>query len=169
MPIILWDASGLVKRYYAETGSPTVLKIFEQIPLSRMYCTFWGYAETFAILHRKRNAGILSSATFTKAATKLQEDVLASGDFGVLTIEDDRVLVGLSFVIRHNLNSNDAAILATYLRFQASLPPGSPVCLLAAADQRLIRAFEAEGLKTLNPERLTVDEVTSLMGAGGTA
>ena len=163
MAIILWDASGLVKRYFREAGEDTVDAIFAAIPLSWMQCTFWGYAETFAILHRKRNGGILSNATFTKAATKLQDEVLASDDFGVLTIEDDRVLAGLSFVIRHNLNSNDAAILATYLRFQASLPAGSPACLLAAADQRLIRASEAGVLKTLNPERLSAEEVTSLL------
>lgn len=166
MPIILWDASGLVKRYYPEMGTPAVFEIFRQVPPSRMCCTFWGYAEVFAILHRKRNGGTLSNAAFTKAATKLQDEVFVSSDFGVLTIEDDRVLAGLALVVKHNLNSNDAAILATYLRFQASLPVGSPACLLAAADQRLIRASEAEGLETLNPERLSADEVTGLLAKG---
>ncbi len=166
MPIILWDASGWVKRYYPEMGTPTVFEIFRQVPPSRMCCTFWGYAEVFAILHRKRNGGILSNAAFTKAATKLQDEVFVSSDFGVLTIGDDRVLAGLNFVIRHNLNSNDAAILATYLRFQQSLPPGSPECFLVTSDQRLIRSSESEGLKTLNPERLSADEATGLLTKG---
>ncbi len=152
MPIIFWDASGLAKRYYSEAGSETVDAIFQAVPHSDMQVTLWGYAECFAILHRKRNAGSLVSADFTRAATKLQDEVIASNHFGLLTIEDDRVLAGLTFVVRHNLNSNDAAILATYLRFQQSLPPGSPPCLLVAADRRLLRAAEAEGLATLNPE-----------------
>ncbi len=168
MPIILWDASGLAKRYYTENGTPSMEAIFQVIPLSQMQCTFWGYAETFAILHRKRNAGILSNVAFTKAATKLQDEALASGGFGVLKIEDDRVLAGLSLVVRHNLNSNDAAILATYLRFQSSLSAGSPACILVAADQRLIRASEAEGLKTLNPEGVTPTEIAAFL-AGPTA
>ncbi len=168
MPILFWDASGLVKRYYSEAGSEAVDAIFQAVPHSNMQVTLWGYAESFAILHRKRNAGSLVSALFTLAATKLQDEVLSSGRFGLLTIEDDRVLAGLTFVVRHNLNSNDAAILATYLRFQQSLPLGSPPCFLVAADQRLLRAAEAEGLRTLNPEKINTQEVAVRL-AGGAA
>jgi len=168
MPIIFWDASGLVKRYYSEAGSETVDAIFQAASHSDMQVTLWGYAESFAILHRKRNAGSLASADFTQAATKLQDEVLVSGRFGLLTIKDDRVLSGLSFVVRHNLKSNDAAILATYLRFQQSLPLGSPPCFLVASDQRPLRATEAEGLETLNPERINTQEIAVRL-AGGAA
>ena len=164
MPLIFWDASGLVKRYYTEVGSKTVDMIFQVIPQSDMQVTLWGYAECFSILHRKRNSGSLVNADFTSAATKLQEEILTAGHSGLLTIEDDRVLAGLTFVVRHNLNSNDAAILATYLRFQQSLPSGSPVCFLIAADQRLLRAAEAEGLQTLNPEALTPLDFVARLG-----
>ncbi len=166
MPIIFWDASGLAKRYYSENGSETVDAIFQAVPHSDMQVTLWGYAETFAILHRKRNAGSLVSADFTRAATKLQDEVLTSGQIGLLTIEDDRVLAGLTFVVRHNLNSNDAAILATYLRFQQSLPPGSPMCLPVAADKRLLRAAEAEGLGTLNPEAVGPQDIAGQLAGG---
>lgn len=131
MPIILWDASSLVKRYYPESGSSTVDAIFGLVPPSQMQATVWGYAETFAILHRKRNNGILSGSAFNRAATKLQNEVLTARDFGLLSIEDDRVLAGLAYVTRHNLNSNEAAILATYLRYKRSLPPECiPNCCL---------------------------------------
>lgn len=62
MPIIFWDASGLAKHYYSENGSEAVDAIFQAVPHSDMQVTLWGYAETFAILHRKRNAGSLVSA-----------------------------------------------------------------------------------------------------------
>lgn len=166
MPIIFWDASGLVKCYYSEMGSETVDAIFQAVPRSDMQVTLWGYAESFAILHRKRNAGSLVRADFTLAATKLQDEVLTSGRLGLLTIEDDRVLAGLTFVVRHNLNSNDAAILATYLWYQQSLPAGSPPCFLVAADQRLLRAAEAEGLRTLNPEAAAPQDIAARLAGG---
>lgn len=163
MPIVLWDASGLVKRYFREAGSETVDAIFQSPAVDQMATTIWGYAECVSILHRKRNVNLIAAAAYTETVTALQQEVLVSNDFKTLTIEDDRVLAGLGFVVRHNLNSNDAAILATYLRFQSSLPAGSPLCILAAADKRLIRAAEAEGLKTLNPEQVTVSDVAAIM------
>lgn len=94
-----------------------------------------------------------------RSSDRAQQDVLASITFKTLIIEDDRVLAGLVYVVRHNLNSNDAAILATYLRFQQSLPLGSPACFLVAADQRLLRAAQAQGLKSLNPEWMNTQEI----------
>jgi len=128
-----------------------------------MHSTIWGYAETFAILHRKRNGGLLNQVTFAKVVTKLQGEIIGSGQIGLLTSENEQILAGLSFVVRHNLNSNDAAILATYSRYQNSLPPGSPPCLLVTADLRLVRASEAEGLATLNPERFSSTDVAALV------
>jgi predicted nucleic acid-binding protein len=89
----------------------------------------------------------------------LQDEVLIENDFGLLSIEDDRILAGLTYVTLHNLNSNDAAILATYLRYKRSLPPGSPACVLAASDQRLLRAASAEGLAVMNPELLPPKDI----------
>lgn len=125
-----------------------------------MATTIWGYAECVSILHRKRTIELISAVAYREAVTVLQQEVLISNDFRTLTIEDERVLAGLSLVMRHNLNSNDAAILATYLRYQTSLPAGSPSCLLITADQRLIRASETEGLATLNPEHISASEAT---------
>ena len=98
MAIVLWGASGLVKRYFREAGS--------------------------------------------------DQEVLVSGQFKILTIEDDRILAGLPPLVKHNLNSNDAAILATYLR--------------------LLRAAEAEGLRALNPEAAAPQDIAGRL-AGGAA
>ncbi|MCC6442770.1 MAG: hypothetical protein IT210_04845 [Armatimonadetes bacterium] len=53
MPILLWDASALTKRYTLEVGSETVDALFEEISMSQMVTTFWGYAETYVSLLRK--------------------------------------------------------------------------------------------------------------------
>ena len=161
MPIILWDASGLVKRFGREAGSEAVDAVFQSPAVEQMSVTLWGYAECIAILHRKRNGKLINAATYASSVSALQQEVLISSQFKILTIEDDRILAGLPLLIKHNPNSNDAAILATYLRFQQSLPAGSPTCLLVAADKRLLRAAEAERLGALNPEALAPQDIAA--------
>ena len=56
---IMWDASGLVKRYYEEAGRTTVNAVFAAVPSRDMFVTPLGYAETYSILLRKHNGGIL--------------------------------------------------------------------------------------------------------------
>ena len=166
MAIVLWDASGLVKRYFREAGSDTVDAIFQTPVVNQMSVTLWGYAECASILNRKRNSKLINAATYATSVTTLQQEVLLSGQFKILTIEDEQILGGLPLLVKHNLNSNDAAILATYLRFQQRLPPGSPPCLLVAVDQRLLRAAEAEGLGTLNPEAAAPQDIAAHLTGG---
>ena len=168
MAIVLWDASGLVKRYFRESGSNTVDAVFQTPAVSQMSVTLWGYAECASILNRKRNRNVIDGAAYATSVSALQQEVIFSGQFKILTIEDDRILAGLPLLVKHNLNSNDAAILATYLRFQQTLLPESPPCFLVAADQRLLRAAESEGLTGLNPETMTPQDVVARM-AGGAA
>jgi hypothetical protein len=53
---------------------------------------------------------------------------------------------------QHNLNATDAAILTMLLEQVPPTVPDSPVCVVIAADRRLLRAADAEGFRTLNPE-----------------
>lgn len=151
-PIILWDASGLVKRYYAEAGQQAVNALFSAVPRGGMAVTPWGYAETYSILLRRRNVGALTPAAFVRASVFLQAEVLGPSSFRILSVADALIFGSLSLMQAHNINSADAAILATFLRFQrSSLGP----CLLVASDKRLLRAAEAEGLPGLNPEEVS--------------
>ena len=157
---ILWDASGLVKRYYDETGRETVNAVFAAVSIRQMHITPTGYAETYSILLRKHNGGILDRRTFTEATNALRTEVVEDADFGILSITDTLVFGSLSLMQAHNINSADAAILATYLQFQAS----SPIpCRLASADKRLLRAAQAEGLPSLNPEETAASTVAGML------
>lgn len=149
---ILWDASGLVKRYYSEAGQATINALFVAVPPQEMNVTAWGYAETYSILLRRHNSGALNAGAFRDAKTELQVEVVGSPGFTVLSITDALVFGSLSLMQAHNINSADAAILATFLRFQRSSPDP---CLLVASDKRLLRAAEAEGLPGLNPEEVS--------------
>jgi predicted nucleic acid-binding protein len=163
MPELLWDASALVKRYAVEAGSDTVAALFAFIPPSSMVATFWSYVETFASLLRKHNRGEISAATWQSSATLLRLETLSSPDFRLLTVGDADVLGGVPYLQQHNLNTNDAALLTTYLRYSHSQPPGNPTRVLVAADQRLVRAAAAEGLTTLNPETVAAADIPALL------
>ncbi len=163
MPYLLWDASGLVKRYSLEAGTATVNALFAPPP-SDMAITVWGYLETYAILRRRYNAGAFDRRALTDAVTALQSEVI-TGDFDLLSISDQLIFSAASLVDAHNMNSADAAILAAYLRFQSRLPRNSPSCLLVASDKRLLRAAIAEGLQTLDPESLSPDAASALISA----
>ena len=164
-PILLWDASALVKRYALEAGSATVNELFVHVSLAQMVATFPGHVETYAALVRKRNRGEITAATFRSAATYLQAEVLSSLDFSLLTVENADLLDGVGFVEVHNLNATDAGILVTYLRYARAQPPNSPTIVLVAADTRLLRAADAEGLTTLNPETVSASDIPALLSA----
>ncbi len=157
---LLWDASGIVKRYYLETGQATVNEIFSTVPTQKMSITAWGYAETYSILLRRSNSGTLTPNAYRAAKSKLQSEILGNAYFEVLSITDALIFSSLSLMEAQNINSADAAILSTYLQFQrASRVP----CLLVASDKRLLRAAQAEGLNSLNPEEIAPAEVTGLL------
>ncbi len=156
---LLWDASAHTKRYAEEDGSETVDALYAW-PGSQMVVTRLGYAETFATLWRKRNRGAITDAAFQSSASALEAEVLLGTAFRLLATEGS-ILTGIAHVRRHNLNSSDAAILATCLRYVSALD-SMEQCLLIAADQRLLRAATAEGLAALNPELVAATDVSTL-------
>jgi len=155
MPHLLWDASALAKRYYKEHGTDTVDAIFAHNFTSRMTIVYIGYAETAAILRRKHNQGLLVLSDFQKSRLLLEAEVLLNPNFEIMTITDQDILDGIILTDRHNINSTDAALLATYLRVSNS------DCILIASDKRLIRAAEAEGISSLNPETTPASDIAA--------
>lgn len=163
MPQAFWDASALSKRYYEENGSAAVDAVFNAVPVNQMQVTFIGYAETAAILQRKRNQQALSSTEFTQARILLRDEVLLNPDFTLISVGDTDFLAGVSLTERHNINASDAAILSAYLRHAQSQPQNAPPCVLVAADRRLIRAAESEGLRALNPELVPAADIPAFL------
>ncbi len=163
MPLLLWDASAQVKRYYKEVGADIVAALFAAVPTSAMTGTLIGYAETTAILRRKYNRGEINQREFASARALLESEVLDSIDFVLLTIQDEDVLERIILSDTHNINSTDASILAAYLNFARSLPSEDLPCVLVAADQRLLRAARVEGLDVLNPETFAAADVAAFL------
>jgi len=165
MPQALWDASALAKRYALETGSAAADALFDSLSLSQMITTFLSYAETFSLLLRKHNRGDISLSAFSFAVSALQAETINSQRFALLSISDSDIIRGVEFVRRYNINSSDAAILAAFLRYSSSQPSGAVPCILIASDKRFLRAAEAEGLATLDPEQVSAADVPARLAA----
>jgi len=162
---ILWDASGLIKRYLIEIGSETIDAIFDEAADNPVSVTSWGYLETYSILRRRFNAGAFQYNAFANAVTALQAEVIGSGGFGFIPIMESAIFGATSLIDGHQINSADAAILSAYLRCQSRQPSGILSCLLVASDKRLLRAALAEGLHTLNPELMPPGDVSGFLRA----
>jgi len=160
MPILLWDASALAKRYVQEVGSDIVEELFARVPFSQIAVTIWGYSETFSILLRRRNGGVISQSVFTEAVSALDEEFVVHQETVLLAIDNSAVFDGIDLMLKHNINSADASILAVFLRYvsKSVLP-----CIMIAADQRLLRAGEAEGLAVINPETASLADISSML------
>lgn len=163
MALLFWDASGLVKRYMPETGRATVNALFENNPSPVTLGTPWGYLETYSILLRRHNSGVIDVPTFTTAVTALQAEVVISADFQLLPIRDALVFASATMLRKHNLNATDAAILTTLMEFVRS--SGVTDCALVTADKRLVRAAGAERLTTLDPEAVAASEIPTFLGS----
>lgn len=165
MPALLWDSSALSKQYAPENGTATVRALLNITPVLEMALAYIVYAETTAILRRKRNNRQMSQDDFTDARVLLEGNVLNSNRFTLLSTLDEDVLAGIALSDTHNINSTDAAMFAAYLRYAEFVSEDEPTCVLVAADARLLRAAEAEGLKTLNPESLAPDDLPAFLSS----
>jgi predicted nucleic acid-binding protein len=160
---LFWDASALAKRYTEEAGQQTVDGLFASVPLSNMSSAPLGYSETYSILLRRMNGGVIDLSSFNAAVSLLELEVVDSTEFLLLPITSDDVFLTIAAMRKHNLNSTDAAILTTILEYiRAS---GVTDCCIVAADRRLIRAALAEGIHTINPEELDASDVPAFLAA----
>ncbi len=156
------DASALVKRYHNEPGAKVVQTLTDTLLADepRHALVSWStLAETLASLNRKRNAGIVSQNVYQAVRTRL---LLEAREMNILTVTDTMIRDSLSLIERHNINASDALFLRQALDWQAQLPAGDNV-VMVAADRRLLRAAEAEGLATLDPEQSNVAKVRPLL------
>jgi predicted nucleic acid-binding protein len=141
--VLLWDASALAKRYAPEIGSASVDALFAAVAAAQMAVTFLGYAETYSILLRKHNRGDISTTTFAAAKSKLRTDIINDLDFVLLAVDEAATLDGIDRMERHNINSSDAAILATYKTYDSNPLVAATACVLVSSDQRLLREIVA--------------------------
>jgi hypothetical protein len=144
-----FDSSALVKRYLAETGSTWVqvqcnnpAHVIATVDLSRV--------EIAAAFAGKLRAGFLTQTEYRKARRRLEND--AQRRYQLIAVASQRVDEAIELTTRHRLRGYDAVHLACALHLnQALLTNNLPPLVLVAADDDLLKAAQAEGLKTENP------------------
>ena len=159
-----WDASALIKRYAPETGTEIVNRLFSTVALDRMLCLAINTGEVISVFVRKRNDGTITQDDFSQALLEFRAEVLDSDDFKVVSVDDALILESHSFIEKHNLNATDALILRSALDIASELQPEGDSLVLMTADRRLFRAAESEGLRVLNPEEASLEDVVDFEG-----
>ena len=160
MPLVLCDASATVKRFVIETGTSVMKALFDAVTPEELWTTMIGYSETFAILWRRHNGGVINRKTFV-AATSSLETIFLRGANVPLEMDNVSVMKSLGMIQKHNLNSTDAVILTLYLQLLQKL--GRKDAVLVTVDHRLLRAAQAEGLATLDPTNFDENDLPEFL------
>jgi predicted nucleic acid-binding protein len=158
------DASALAKRYVPENGSALVDEILDNVPGDRLYVLNIGAGEVVSILVRKRNAGVITDAYFRQALVDFQSEIVRSADINKLPISNRLATSSLAVIVAHSINSTDAITLKSALAIARKLKGDGNEFALVASDQRLLRAAQAEGMTTFNPETQDHAALASLLG-----
>jgi uncharacterized protein len=158
------DASALAKRYVPENGHGLVDAILDTVSGNRFYVLSICAGEVFSILVRKRNGGLIAPAEFLRAVASFNSELLTSRTIQRVPVTKRLVSASLQLIEAHSINSTDALILKSALAIALRLRRAGDDLVLVASDQRLLRAAQAEGLPTFNPE--TQDQAAFAVLAG---
>ncbi len=138
------DTSALIKRFIAERGSSLVRGIVtraEWVATAKI-----AYAEIYAGLTRRRREGSLPPARYQLACRQFARDWQT---YVRVELTDEVLFLARDIIRRRPLRGFDAIHLASALALQRS---SGERMTFVAADERLLRASAAEGLRPLNPE-----------------
>jgi uncharacterized protein len=158
------DASALAKRYIPENGSSLVDSILDTAPADRIYILNIGTAEVMSILVRNRNAGIISRAEFVQAAASFTTEIVGVKDIAKVSVTSRLITASFPLIVAHSINSTDALVLKSALAIARRLRSADDDLVLIASDRRLVRAAQAEGLMTFNPETQDQAALTAILG-----
>jgi predicted nucleic acid-binding protein len=161
----LLDASALGKRYLEEAGSANVNYLFGNVPVERLSCLKLGTLEIVSILVRAKNRGDLSPQLLTQASVDFRQEILDSKAFTRLDASDDVIAAAPVFIYQYSLNGTDALLLQRALRYASELKVAGNELVVVAADLRLLKAAQAEGLATFNPETMSQAELDALLAS----
>ena len=146
------DGSALAKRYVAEPGTPLVDFLFDHVLPDRLVVLNIGLAEVVSVLVRRKNAGVLSAATFSQALLQLGQEIIHATTLRKVEATNTLVIAALTHIENHSINATDAIALHAALGLAQHLRSRGDDLVLVASDQRLLRAAQAEGLVGFNPE-----------------
>ena len=146
------DASALVKRYVPEAGTSVVNYFFTRVPLQQMLCLLESVGEIISIFVRRRNGGAITGSGFNQAMLDFRFEVSFCAEVEKAYPTESQIAASWELIETHSINSTDAIILRCALDSAIELRGDGDDLILVATDTRLLRAAQAEGLHTFNPE-----------------
>lgn len=129
--------------------------LFANAAREQLMCLMLGVAEVAAALAWKRNVDIITLTVFSAGMIQLRIEVLDAEDFTKLPADNALISISIPLSDKHAINATDAILLQTALDLAALLRADGNDLVLVAADQRLLKAAQAEGLVTFDPETQT--------------
>jgi predicted nucleic acid-binding protein len=160
------DASAWSKRYTSEFGKETLDALMAAATEpDRVHLTSStvSYAELIAVVVRFRNRTALDAGKFDRLLKRITADEAA---LTWLPLSEETFRTCTNFIIKHNLNATDAALLSTLLDLRRQSKGQDVQIWLVASDKRFLRAASAEGLPCLDPEVISPREVYEMIGRG---
>jgi Predicted nucleic acid-binding protein, contains PIN domain len=157
------DASALGKRYALEMGTALINRLFDSVAKDRLMALSISIGEMMSIIVRRHNAGFISDERFAQASAEFKTEIVDADDFRLEPVEDALIRTSLDFIEQHALNATDALVLCSALDVAGVLHGAGDNLALVASDTRLLlRAAQAEGLTTFNPETDTPAQLNAL-------
>jgi predicted nucleic acid-binding protein len=138
--------------------------ILDHVAEHRIYILNVGYAEVVSVLVRKKNAVTLFGSRFSQALLDFEKEVIQSPGKHLLAFDNSVATDALALIVKHSINSTDAIILRVALDVAQHLRNRGDDIVLVASDQRLLRAAQAEGLTTFDPENQDQMALAVLVG-----
>jgi predicted nucleic acid-binding protein len=158
------DASALAKRHTPEVGTANINHLFASVSHDRLYLFNVGMAEVVSLLVRKRNAGQVSAADYSPALVEFDAEIVFSAAVRKVVAGNALVMAALRLIKVHSVNATDAILLRAALDLAVRLRAVGNDLVLVASDQRLLRAAQAEGLVTFDPEAQNQVVLDALLG-----
>lgn len=147
-----FDSSALAKRYVPETGSDLVDEILDNVSGRRICLLNVGAGEVVSILVRKKNTGEIEAADFDELLLDFNSEIAHRHAVRKMAVKNRLAISAFPLIVTHSINSTDAIALKSALTIADTLRERGDDLVLVSSDQRLLRAAQAEGLTTFNPE-----------------
>ena len=138
-----FDSSALIKRFAAEPGSALVDRLVETSPAGTSKVS---YAEVYSGLTRMKRERRLGKAAYDMACRQFEMEWQA---YAQILLADEILSLARDLIRRYPLRGFDAIHLASAVGLGRMLGERSR---FIAANQKLLKAAEAEGLEALNVE-----------------
>jgi len=157
------DANALAKAYVNEKGSDAVNLLFDHVPTTQLLTLIVNLSETISIFVRKKNGGVISRSLYQQVLLDFKSDVIDNPDFLKISVKDNLVYDSMPLIEKHSINATDAMILQSCLNIAEVKRNSGNDLVLATSDRRLQTAAEAEGIRTINPEVVSLEKIERLI------